>query len=341
MRKRVLHVVPAMNIGGVEVGIHKSYNELNEKYIYQIYSMKGKGTVNVPLVTTLEFLASLLSRKTRPDIVVSSLWPGHALGYLLSLMGIPWIPFFHSAMSYGAFKDFSIRNAVKRGKVLLFDSKATRNFLGISSGDPRAHLCPYVFKTASPTPIDEFKKRPIDIIYVGRISSEKRLDLIKTYLTELKQTGIHFSLHLALAGSLSDFNAVCAQFTSAGMAFDAQLNLSQEEISKKLRDAKFYILMSNTEGFSMGTVEAVQCGCIPIVRPVGEIPSYLERHAAIWLDSPDPEGIKVSVGYLKKIWADWEALDLMRLAGAGKLRSIGYYVQEFSAAIDHRLNISP
>ncbi|MGE5452540.1 MAG: glycosyltransferase [Acidobacteriota bacterium] len=341
MKKKILHLVPAMNIGGVEIGIQNSYSHLNEIYDYRVFSIKGAGTLNIPLVANRDFYPLFYKKNLRPDVIVSSLWPSHVIAYFLAQSGTPWIPFFHSAKEYSPIKRKIMQAALNRGHSFLFDSNATRISMGVAVKDPRSHICPYIFKTNVPESQKPLKDRDFDFIYVGRICEEKRIDLIRLFLSSLREYGIKFKVYLALAGTEEDFNLICSDFQRCGIEFLAERNLKHDYVIEKLRLSRFYILLSDAEGFSMGTVEAVQNGCIPIVRPVGEIPVYLERSAAVWVEESSAEGIRIATAALSKIWNRWEVLERMQSLGTAKLVSITGYVDAFSNAISHCLATRP
>ncbi|NDC10610.1 MAG: glycosyltransferase, partial [Oxalobacteraceae bacterium] len=48
------------------------------------------------------------------------------------------------------------------------------------------------------------------------------------------------------------------------------------------------------EGFGMATVDAMSCGCVPVVRPVGEMASYVDDSCGVLVTDPSPAGLRAA-----------------------------------------------
>ena len=109
--------------------------------------------------------------------------------------------------------------------------------------------------------------------------------------------------------------------------------MPNDDVLIALSRAKFYLLFSDHEGMSMSTVEAIQAGCIAVVRRVGEIPRYLDKSACIGI-SDDLLGTLKDVALSTfAISQDLHAVDAMQTRALHSIGKIPYYTTSLSIAI--------
>jgi glycosyltransferase involved in cell wall biosynthesis len=273
-RPNVVHIVPAMNIGGVEVGVERSFYELQKYFFYEVFSMRGAGRLDIPLLSTSDLFKKILAGD-RNCVFVTSLWPAHPLGLVARLAGAKWIPFFHNAHKEGWHRDCVTKFASKICRQALCDSHATASFLGLAP--EKSALCPYIFDVLPQASV----VRDVDLVFVGRANKQKRLDLVtKFYELYLKRNSDSKAV-LVLAGTpeeISDVVVRCSSFKDRVVIVE---NADRDTVAEILARGRFYLNLSDYEGFSMSTVEAIQYGCIPVVRPVGEIAKYVDRESGV------------------------------------------------------------
>ena len=96
-------------------------------------------------------------------------------------------------------------------------------------------------------------KRNYDFIYVGRITSHKRFDKVLSLLKSFKNTKI-------LIITNDDFSSLSLPVNASVIS-----NVTDEELIHFYRESKFFISLSEFEGFGLTVIEAISQGCIPIL----------------------------------------------------------------------------
>ena len=112
--KKIVHIVPTFELGGVQTGILYSLNELREKYDYKVLVIGNidykwletqskinqdqiiwSGTNSIMLVW---FKAYFILKREKPTIIISSLWKSVILSVVYKLFNqkTKLIGFFHT-----------------------------------------------------------------------------------------------------------------------------------------------------------------------------------------------------------------------------------------------------
>jgi len=107
------------------------------------------------------------------------------------------------------------------------------------------------------------------IVSVGRLTEQKAVDnliLAMDYLPDYK---------LKIIG-LGPMEELIKQMCSKRKNCEFLGYKTQDEIVSHLKDARFTVLPSLFEGLPISMLEAMACGVIPIVTPVGDIPSIIQ-----------------------------------------------------------------
>jgi glycosyltransferase involved in cell wall biosynthesis len=292
-RTHVLHVVPALNIGGVEVGLMRSQAELKKTVSFQVFSVKGAGSLNLLSLSWGDVLKLITKRHGRPDVVVTSLWLGHLVGFFLAVCyGARWIPFFHAARSEGILRDAILRSAARFSRFAFFDSSATHRYYK-RLDESNSQIVPYRFASYC-----QDKKQGSDqtytCIWVGRLSPEKRPDLLVEYLWQLKRLMPNARPLVVASGEPRVQDEFSKLLKNRGLEVDIRSNVLPLEVVGLLNQSALYLSFSDYEGFGMATVDAMSCGCVPVVRPVGEIAAYVDESCGIMITDPSPLGLSVT-----------------------------------------------
>lgn len=292
-RTHVLHVVPALNIGGVEVGLMRSQAELEKHVSFQVFSVKGVGCLSLPCLSWVDVLKLIIRRHGRPDVVVTSLWLGHLVGFCLAVCyGARWIPFFHAARSEGIWRDAILCSAARVSRFAFFDSPATHRYYK-RQNECSSQIIPYRF-TSSNQNAEQGKDQTFTCIWVGRLSPEKRPDLLVEYLWQLKRLLPDARSLVVASGEPKAQDEFSNLLKNRGLEVDIRSNVSPLEVVGLLKQAALYLSFSDYEGFGMATVDAMSCGCVPVVRPVGEIAAYVDASCGILITDPSPPGLSVA-----------------------------------------------
>jgi glycosyltransferase involved in cell wall biosynthesis len=104
------------------------------------------------------------------------------------------------------------------------------------------------------------------IIYIGRVTQkQKRVFDLPLILAQLKQHGIDYAM--TIAGEGSDLPELERRIQEAGLRHRVTLSgfVRQELVPSLLREHDVFLNASEYEGFSMSLIEALACGCIPVM----------------------------------------------------------------------------
>lgn len=329
-RPRVAHIVPSMTLGGVEVGVTRSYEELCLSFDYRVFHvLRTPGELECGQRHIFTFFKEVLSGKWRPDLVVTSLSWSHPLGHLCRLFGIPWLAFFHNS-GFSHFRDeLSQRWAWRWANYRVADSEATRAAMSIKNEHP-CPLIPYYFPQTLTT-LPQWECRNFDLIWVGRSHPTKRLDLLEELLRRVMQLVPQARVALVVAGD--------PPLTLKELAADSQSevviyqNIDNGKVRELMSQSRFYVLLSDYEGMSMSTVEAISAGCVPVVRPVGGIPVYVAPDSGFYVSDITSVGINEVATQLARCWHDVELAKKLTTKAQAAVNSLPTYVGSFVAAL--------
>lgn len=296
--KKTVHIINAMEIGGVEVGV-LSLLRSNLSENYNVVLVKGCDSLIYDELTPSEkdrifvsngYLAALKTLiKLKPDIVVSSLWRAHFVTLLYQCLNFKFkhIHFMHSAR-FGHIIDMLVT------KVSLFfsdsifcDSKLTKEWLLNNSSIKNADVVNMNVSFTNETKLTSFK--PYSFVFVGRFAKQKNLLSAFEFIEELKHLGldVYYDLYGRDDGELSHLkNIVNKKKLSDCIKFYDSIN--PDKIESKMREYNYYLQSSLVEGMSISVFQSIKNGLLPIVTPVGEIPNYSKHlYNAFFLDDKD------------------------------------------------------
>lgn len=303
------------------MGIANSINTISRAIDYRVFYVKRRGTLVVGQRHYLALLLGLLRGTWRPDVVVTSLWWSHPAGWLLKQVGVTWVAFMHSTGFSNKVDRFVNTWAWQRADGRLVDSESTRSFMSTFASLP-ADCVPYVF--ADRTDATGWQARQFDLIWVGRAVAVKRLDLLLQFLNELGNIGARVQAAVCIAGEIPQ--ALIEYARHSVHQIEMHHNCENRTVQDIMRRSKFYALFSDYEGMSMSTIEAVQSACVPIVRPVGEIPSYLNPRSRVTLAGSSKEHLAQAAKQFVRLSADESQDEVATIiasaqAGVGALKT--------------------
>ena len=121
--------------------------------------------------------------------------------------------------------------------------------------------------------LNEFKptaqRRTIDILFVGRLAEVKRLDVLLRAIELARRDVPHLTAAVVGDGEL---RASLEQLAGT-LAIDDCVDFLgyQRRPVDWLRRARIFALTSRSEGLSLAMMEAMLCGCVPVVSDVGDL----------------------------------------------------------------------
>lgn len=122
---------------------------------------------------------------------------------------------------------------------------------------------------------------------VSTLNEAKGVDRIPAYLEELKKEGIRFKWVLIGQGARS--NEVAHEIHKAGIESDViwiQNRVDHNSVLAVLRQSDFYLMLHRYSIFDFATVEAMSCGCIPLLSSIGGNKEVLVDQNGFFVDEP-------------------------------------------------------
>lgn len=154
---------------------------------------------------------------------------------------------------------------VTRGKkaIEFFVEKGARtNFHVVPGGRPE-DTC-----RADDTPKD------FDLVFVGRLSAVKRLDLL---LQAVKLVRCTFpEVRVLVVGDGPSRRELEAQCAELGLRGNVAFVGHQERVEDWLKRSRVFVLTSSSEGLSLAMIEAMLCGLPAVVSDVGDLGELVE-----------------------------------------------------------------
>ena len=321
-KKRIVHIIPTFELGGVQTGILYSLETLNKVYDYKILVIGKIDTEwlnNLPLHVQNYIINTgapgLVSgwikgykilKKLNPDFIISSLWKSVGLSVTYKLLNkkVYLCGFFHSASSPHFASTFFMKIMSYSLDTSMADSYATKQFIETFYKIKNTHIIPYVFTFNPMNGHKIFDPLNIKIAFFGHISKRKGVDRSIEFCRLLKKEGVDFVFDIYGNGPV---NLYKEKIKKAGLENVVYIKntLPLHLVMEKMQCYDFLLQLSNHEGMALAVVEAMNCGLVPIVTPVGEIKRYSKDGTnAILLDEEYDDNLYALVEKVKNVLAN-------------------------------------
>ena len=279
----LIRIIETLKIGGVEKGI---LNELETIKDYKLIVIDHVKNLNVPehlksKITILNkrwySLISLLiysfSADLKGNYVVASLWKSFPFAIILSIVNnIKLIPFFHSDKFTNPLNYLASLCAINRASRIFVDSKAVKDKISKLNSSKEIQIIPFNFYKEIGTKPKDFNLG-LKPIFIGRISKEKRVDLIvklhKNLVREIRINKIKFF------GPIEHFHSYEIIKNYDGAEYCGVVDF--DKVDKKLNEFNCIFLLSDREGMAEVVFNAMAFGLVPLVRSVGEMKNYIQN----------------------------------------------------------------
>ncbi len=113
-----------------------------------------------------------------------------------------------------------------------------------------------------------------DFIFVGRLVPIKRVDLFLDAIRHIADTRPEVSA--VVVGDGKEMAALQAQAQRLGLADNVRFVGQQSDIERWLREARVFVMTSDSEGLSLALIEAMLCGLPAVVSDVGDLGDLVE-----------------------------------------------------------------
>ena len=313
---KVLHLIPYDPVGGVETAVRSIPAEWDGRagavrfrraYLVthsavEVFPDDWHGpaiSVNHP-VAHWKLLRFAL--KSRANLVVVSLW--RCCPTLIALKALrprtKTVLFLHSAVDVHVFDRVLNRAAMLLADEIWADSTSTLEARVPAAARKRARVLSFLTKRPPALPslssTDQGRNIAPNFVYWGRLQSEKNLGQALDVFAAIHRLlpDARFDIIGPDRGSLAGLQARVAEL-ELGDAVRFPGALPHDALMARARDYRFYLQTSLFEGMAMSVIEAMGMGLVPVVTPVGEIPSYChDGHTGIHVSTPEETAQRVA-----------------------------------------------
>lgn len=162
----------------------------------------------------------------------------------------------------------------KRSRFITITGKQTETYLLKKNVNPKQvvilpNLPNSIFLSVDNNPETD---RKYDIISFSRIDKNKNVALLMRALVKVKE--VYPQVRVFVGGNGSEFDNVKQLSIDLGLkdnVYFAGFVSEKPDIIKAYSDSRIFISCSRGEGFPVSLIEAMACGCVPVVSNVGDI----------------------------------------------------------------------
>ncbi len=158
-------------------------------------------------------------------------------------------------------------DTVKSFDLVLAMGRRTIQFFRDHNADNRFEVVPLAIEREAGRFVDA--PRVYDVIFIGRLSSVKRIDLFVKIIRELREHMPNVKAVIVGKGPLE--NPLKDLTLSLGVSDNILFAGYQTDIFEWLQKSKVFMLTSDSEGLSLALIEAMACGVPCVVPDVGEL----------------------------------------------------------------------
>jgi glycosyltransferase involved in cell wall biosynthesis len=152
--------------------------------------------------------------------------------------------------------------------------------------------------------------RPYDLVFISRIDRNKNLELLLKALSKLKSQREIRTLVVGDGEELDAMNSLATSLkTDDRITFSAYVSSIEDKVNV-YKECKIFVSTSKGEGFPVSLLEAMCCGCVPVVSNVGDISDAIEQgvNGYVFNDTNDETEL---AHYLCKLFDDRMKMEAM------------------------------
>lgn len=174
--------------------------------------------------------------------------------------------------------------------------------------------------------------RPLAIAYLGRLAADKGILEAVEAVAMLRDRGI--DARLTIAGTGAALEEIRSAIASAGLADRVRLVGAVTGAAKQQLWLKtdVFALPTSREGLPYALLEAMSCGAVPVISPVGAIPDVMQDEVhGLFVPPRDPRALAAA---LERLATDRALLHRLALAARARVASeysIARLAQQFTA----------
>lgn len=293
---------------------HGDYNSDKVTYLSPLKERKGR----------IRHLSKILKgisycKKYKIDVILGVLiYPHGYIGRLISIFTNR--PYIH--MTIAGHREYWLKGRfIEKFNILFFGKSEmitvtgnqTRNYLlekGICS--QKLTILPnlpnsFYLESKIPMPI----VREYDLVSFSRIDKNKNVSLLIRAIAKIKDD---YEIKVAIAGDGSELKNVQEEVRKHNLSNNVVFLGYISELNEKIKiytNSNIFVSCSKGEGFPVSMIEAMCCGCVPIVSNVGDIVDVLEqgKNGYVFNDTDNEDEL---AGYIKELLNNKNRIAKMR-----------------------------
>jgi glycosyltransferase involved in cell wall biosynthesis len=356
--KKIVHIVPTFELGGVQTGILYSLNELREKYDYKVLVigiidykwLETQSKINQDQIIwsgtnsiILGWLkAYYILKKENPTIIISSLWKSVILSVVYKLFNqkTKLIGFFHTTRHVHLLNNLCLKIIGKIQDRAFADSEVVKKYIEKKYSISKTDIIPFNFKFNKEE--KELQKginrNCIKLCYFGRFKKEKGIYRSLAFCQLLKINNIEFQFDMYGEGDIENLQLMIKKYQIEDKVTIHDV-LPLHQVLKIMKNYDFLLQLSDHEGMALSVVEAMSVGLVAIVTPVGEIANYSkDGYNAIWLEPNFDENLEMLVQKVKEVILDENRYYQMSIAAQKSFVHYNTYSEAMIAALERLEN---
>lgn len=283
---RVLQILPDDGVGGAELAARNAASRQGDAlHVLSLTFGPPDPPANVRYLWSRHALSPLAAlravahaRKIKADVVVCSLWKSTPtlVAMRLFLPRVKTVVFLHSDRAVHKLDRWMTQIGVRLAHEVWADSpRSLADRLAETPTHKPRRVISFVLRKLEPTVRD--RARP-NFIYWGRLQPLKRVDrIIRLFGAVAKdRPDARLTVIGPDMGPGPELRAIATELGVADRVTFVEPE-TFDQIAERARRADLYLQLSDQEGAAMSVIEAMQLGLVPVVTPVGEMPTYVQH----------------------------------------------------------------
>ena len=354
--KRVFHLIPSLEIGGIETMMTRFIDRCPPDISYTLIIFEGADRSGIALTDAMRRriipmpgagiarrVVNMVSfiKNNRDDVIVSSTWKMSVMVFMARLFG--WAgrhwSFTHRSSSAGLIDHIMRRWQVRHSDLCLVDSAAAADWVRRQGVKVRIEELPPIFTPPSVQPRAALEP-PIRICFIGRLAPVKNLPTVFTVIEALESEGlaIEFDIYGPDGGLLAVVEKWLKRPASPTLRCRYLGVIPPSRTWEVVQDYHFLISCSHTEGFALSVAEAMQVGVVPVVGNVGGPATYCNASNAVVIREYSEDGIRRAVRTIREVAAVPSRYAAMSAAARATFDADAGFVGRFSTILRRALD---
>ena len=289
---KIIHLIHADTVGGVEIGAKLAQKELDGKLDYKIkFIFRPHDNFIIKIIKFFKTIKIIINenKAEKNYIILSSLWMSHIISLIVKYLSknVTWISFLHNTR-YTNIISYLINTKITRlADKQVFDSYSTAKAYNAKSVN-NERIINYFFNKYNLKKFDikDWSNREFDFITVGTNTKKNGFLELEKFCRCISEKYFSRPKIMVITNNSNKIIDLEKLKKKLHLICDVnyELNLTNEAVLKMMTNSKIYFCLSRYEGFGITIVEALLSGCFLITTNVGEQQYYLDQNRRLILN---------------------------------------------------------